>query len=266
MVRLTSVRKFSPDDPTQPLTDPLTNVEITEIRWAAEDALPFPLCVSSVTDAEHGERFIDNVSVARGNMVLADHGHTLADAEDLGVVPAARLRYPPRHDVDRCDPPPALRIPPRFRPRLASAPLTFAGTVLKTTIVAGASKTERLSFDPEAPAACALQWRMEDTLPAISVQSTLVGPPQDWESRRDLLDSERRAALRGRGRARRLGPTAVRRRQLRPPARGRRALHGALPGRQRAGRQRRRRHDRPRREQRRRRRSACAIRCPRRAA
>jgi hypothetical protein len=190
VVRLTSVRKFSPDDPTLPLTDPLTDDEITEIAWAAEDALPFPLCISSMTDADHGERFIDNVSVARGNMVLADHGHTLPDPEALGVVPAARLRYPPRRDADRCDPPPPLRIPPRFRPKLASAPLTFAGTVLKTTIVAGASKTERLSFDPEAAAARALQWRMEDTLPAITVHSTLTSTAQDWESRRDLLGSD----------------------------------------------------------------------------
>lgn len=189
VVRLTSVRTFSPDDPTLPLTDPLTGDEITEIGWAAEDALPFPLCVSSVTDADHGERFIDNVSVARGNMVLADHGHTVADAEALGAVPPARLRYPPRRDANRCDPAPPLRIPPRFRPALASAPLTFAGTVLKTTIVAGASTTDRLSFDHQASAASALQWRMEDTLPAISVHSTLASAP-DWESRRDLLNSD----------------------------------------------------------------------------
>jgi hypothetical protein len=65
VVRLTSVRKFSPDDPTAPLIDPLTGTAITEIAWAAEDGLPFPLCISAVTDADHGEVYLDNVSVAR---------------------------------------------------------------------------------------------------------------------------------------------------------------------------------------------------------
>ena len=84
VVRLTAVRKFSPDDPTAPLTDPLTGTAITEIAWAAEDALPFPLCISAVTDSEHGEVYLDNVSVARGNMVLADHGLTLGGGRGAG--------------------------------------------------------------------------------------------------------------------------------------------------------------------------------------
>jgi hypothetical protein len=163
VVRLTSVRKFSPDDPTAALTDPLTGTEITEIAWAAEDALPFPLCISAVTDADHGEVYLDNVSVARGNMVLADHGLTSAADEALGSVPAAVL---------------------------ANAPLTFAGTVLKTTLVAGASTTQRLSFDPNAPAAAALVWQMEDTLPAIKLVSDPDTSAQPWEAHRDLLNSE----------------------------------------------------------------------------
>jgi hypothetical protein len=43
---------------------------------------PFPLCLSAATSA--GYR--DGVSVARGNLLLADHGVTLAE-EALGVVP-----------------------------------------------------------------------------------------------------------------------------------------------------------------------------------
>ncbi len=65
-----------PDDPAQPLTDPLTGEAITEIAWAPEDGLPFPLCISSVTDSDHDEVYLANVTVARGNMVLADHGFT----------------------------------------------------------------------------------------------------------------------------------------------------------------------------------------------
>ena len=187
VVRLTSVRKFAPDDPTAPLTDPLTGTAITEIAWAAEDALPFPLCISAVTDSEHGEVYLDNVSVARGNIVLADHGLTSAADEALGSVPAAVLAYPPARDAEICAGREPVLLPPRFSPQLANAPLTFAGTVLKTTLVAGASITQRLSFDPDAPAAAALVWRMEDTLPAIELVS-------DPDSRRAALGSAARSA------------------------------------------------------------------------
>lgn len=190
VLRLTAVRAFSPDDPALPLTDPLTGAEITEIAWAAEDALPFPLCISSVTDPTHGEAFLDHVSVARGNMVLADHGHTVPASEELGRVPSSRLAYPADRDRDRCQDATALDVPPRFNPMLASSPLTFAGTVVKTTTVAGASTSQRLAFDPEAAASAALTWRMEDTLPRIELDSALGSVGQSWTARRDLLNSD----------------------------------------------------------------------------
>ncbi|MBP1150550.1 putative baseplate assembly protein [Methylocaldum sp. RMAD-M] len=184
VVRLVSVRKFSPDDPAAPLTDPVSGAEITEIAWAAEDALPFPLCISSVTDEAHGEVELDRVSVARGNLVLADHGFTLPADENLGSVPPARLVYPPERDANRCTGAEPVELSPRFAPRLRNLPLTYAGTVLKTTVKEGVSRTERLAFDPEAPAAFAMQWLMEDCLPAITLNGGT------WTARRDLLNSE----------------------------------------------------------------------------
>lgn len=73
-VRLTEVR--TNDYLGNPLVDPLFSppIPITEITWAEEDALPFPLCVSSTSDAEHSSTSLTAVSVARGNIVLADHG------------------------------------------------------------------------------------------------------------------------------------------------------------------------------------------------
>jgi hypothetical protein len=56
--------------------DPLQNVELTRLEWAREDALTFPLCISS-RDPD-GTRH-DNVSLGRGNLVLADHGETRAE-------------------------------------------------------------------------------------------------------------------------------------------------------------------------------------------
>jgi predicted phage baseplate assembly protein len=84
-VRLTEVRnrdyqgKELVDPLTNPLVDPaanppLTLQPITQISWAAEDALPFPLCISSITDSTHGSRELTGVSVARGNIIPADHG------------------------------------------------------------------------------------------------------------------------------------------------------------------------------------------------
>lgn len=190
VVRLTSVQFSSPDDPAQPLTDPLTGEAITEIAWAPEDGLPFPLCISSVTDSDHDGRYLPNVSVARGNMVLADHGYTLPDAEPLGTVPPARLAYPSDRDGSRCDGGVPMTIPPRFNPDLAQGPLTFAGTVLKTVSTAGVSTSQRLAFDPSAPAASAMDWRMEDTLPEIVLESTLDTPSEPWQPKRDLLNSD----------------------------------------------------------------------------
>src|SRR2546430_7198710 len=70
VVRLTSV--------SSKLTDPLNNQPITEIAWALEDALPFSLCVSNVTDEAHGSTYLADIGIARGNLVLVDHGGTIA--------------------------------------------------------------------------------------------------------------------------------------------------------------------------------------------
>ena len=121
-VRLTHVETR---DASGPLTDPLTAEKITEIFWAAEDELPFPLCISAQTDRRHGARFVRDVSVARGNIVLADHGATVS-GEKLGQVPPAPMVKPAGSNCDRCDPKDPVALPTRFRPKLGKRPLTFA--------------------------------------------------------------------------------------------------------------------------------------------
>ena len=88
---------------SEPLTDPLTGTQITNIEWMAEDALPFPFCLSGFTDEEHGAQFRDDLSIVHGNIVLADHGLTIA-GESLGEVPAPQILLPPDPGVDRCRP------------------------------------------------------------------------------------------------------------------------------------------------------------------
>jgi len=125
-VRLTDVR---PDqDPSGGLFLPVPNngpLEITEIRWAEQDALPFSLCLSTITDQDHGAVYLNEVSAAYGNIVLADHGRTLHD-EALGKVPASHLTLAFTQDQLRCERPPLKAVPPRFRPGLAARPLTHA--------------------------------------------------------------------------------------------------------------------------------------------
>ena len=65
----------------KPLEDPLfldaggQPLRVTEINWSEEDALPFPICISSTyLDASGNEQTVSDVSVAFGNVVLADHG------------------------------------------------------------------------------------------------------------------------------------------------------------------------------------------------
>jgi hypothetical protein len=103
---------------------------VTQIEWAQEDALPMPFCVSSSFTDQTGEeeQFWDDISVALGNIVLADHGMTLPVLDALGAVPAPRLRYPMPVDgsSDHCRATNPQEIPPRYRPRLENKPLTQA--------------------------------------------------------------------------------------------------------------------------------------------
>ncbi|MHC4084376.1 MAG: putative baseplate assembly protein [Planctomycetota bacterium] len=75
VVRLVEVKK--PEDLLQ--NDPDTGsppLKLTQVTWHREDALEFPLCIS--TKLEDGT-LVEDVSVARGNVVLADHGQTIKE-------------------------------------------------------------------------------------------------------------------------------------------------------------------------------------------
>jgi hypothetical protein len=104
VVRLTGV--------TPPRADSLNGIPVVDIAWSADDALPFPLCISAGG--------ISQVSVARGNIVLADHGVTIA-GERLELTAG------------------------RFRPRLKNAGITFS------TLFDGAlPAADSLARDPRA--------------------------------------------------------------------------------------------------------------------
>lgn len=50
---------------------------VVEIRWHPDDALQFPLCLASRGRGRADCGLVADVSVARGNMILADHGLTV---------------------------------------------------------------------------------------------------------------------------------------------------------------------------------------------
>jgi Baseplate J-like protein len=108
------------------VVDELDGTPVLEIAWASADALPFPLCVSALVGSQQ-----DEIAVARGNVVLADHGLSLP-SEPLvpDEVPAGRP----------------------YRPQLAQGPLTF-----------------RAAFDATAPAAAATKTDSRAALPVVSV-------------------------------------------------------------------------------------------------
>ncbi|HYE29038.1 MAG TPA: putative baseplate assembly protein [Allosphingosinicella sp.] len=152
------------------VTDPLSlPPEITEIRWAEEDALPFPFCISAI---DENNQVVSDVSHALGNILLADHRLTIEDVA-LGTVPEPHLFLVPTGDEDRCARPERTAVPPRFRPLLPDGPLSQAE-----------------DYAAPAAAAGALRQDLRAVKPQIDLIETSALGAFPWEARRDLLGSD----------------------------------------------------------------------------
>jgi hypothetical protein len=221
-VRLVSVEAIG--EGGGPLTDPLTGDRVTEIAWAGADALPCAFCLSAETDEAFGALFIEPVSVARGNVVLADHGRIIEE-EALGPVPESGIAWAAEATAEPCDRPRPRAIPPRFLPQLAERPVTHA--IPRSLGDCGAAAGSRPRDRPDLARKRARRRRLER--PAR--------PPGEWPVRR---------RVRGRDRERRPGLSPLRRRPVRPPAGAGHDVCRALSGWPGARRQPRRRHAAPR--------------------
>ena len=133
-----------------PLVDAVTATPVIEVSWHDDDALTFPLCVSVVFAG--GTDVRRDVSVARGNVALADHGRTVGPERPVpDQVP----------DVGT------------YRPRLDQGPLTFVGR----PPVAGQAAAAASAVDPRKTRPAILQLRSDDGA--------------TWTPRQDLLGSDR---------------------------------------------------------------------------
>lgn len=105
-----------------PCIDPLyggpQGTPVVEIEWAAEDALTFPLCVSAQQPFP-ACGCMEDVSVARGNVILIDNGS--GTTEVIGTVPTDTTSP----QCARCCEPSGITISSGlFRPVLTGAPVT----------------------------------------------------------------------------------------------------------------------------------------------
>ncbi|HET6940992.1 MAG TPA: putative baseplate assembly protein [Sphingomicrobium sp.] len=117
VVRLTRVERT--EDPLYLHSDGEVErpTALVDVEWSAADALPFALCLSAIGEAPDCP-VLDGVTVARGNIVLVDHGRTVG--EPLPPVPE-------RIDSACCEcagqPAEIARRAGHYRPRLAGVPL-----------------------------------------------------------------------------------------------------------------------------------------------
>ncbi len=164
-VRLTSVKLSF---------DKLYNQPIVEIEWSQQDALPFTLCISAIIPPAC--TLVENISVARGNVILADCGSTI-DKEDLGTVRGKEVRQKCEEEGEPVD---ILVVPERFSPILQQTPLTFSQPLSQKNLT-------------QDPASSLLTQDPRQAIAQIYLHSKLVKYHTEdnfsWTAQPDLIDS-----------------------------------------------------------------------------
>jgi hypothetical protein len=171
------VDSLYPTRDTEPRGTPVVHV-----RWCLEDALPFALCVSTHKPAPDCGA-LSGVSVARGNVILVDHGRSVSEL--LPPVPGQE----PAPVCDPCDDLAPTPAPPRYEPTLTRAPLTFAAPLDPSACASVVMSSSGRTSLPQA----SLEAIAESTANAIPVDKTAKverphGETVLWSPRPDLLD------------------------------------------------------------------------------
>jgi hypothetical protein len=151
--------------------DGLLGVPVLDVEWAAEDALPFSLCLSARLPSPDCS-WVHDITVARGNVVLVDHGRSVG--EKLGPVGTTDV-------IGACSCDGAVVeetvLPARFNPGLTQGPLVFAETVAPQ-----ASAAALFTRDPRKALPCVTLNEF------VGAETTASGP--FWTALYDLLESE----------------------------------------------------------------------------
>lgn len=151
---------------------------LLEIEWEPEDALPFALCISAIGPAEPAPRrkpceLIEGISVARGNVILVDHGRTIGQDPPFDAVPTEETEVCCEGEGRVSET--TLR-PGKFCPQLTRGPLVFAEPLRHD-----AAASRLFKQDPRR------------AVPAVRL-STTRSEPNEWLPRLDLLSSNGEAA------------------------------------------------------------------------
>ncbi len=170
IVRLTDV---------QTKHDPVEGVDLTRVTWDFADRLSFPLCVSA--RLTKGQRYEPAISVARGNLVPADHGRTMHDPSHPGPRTASHPRLRRAHRIRLREGPLSFRIPVRDQGNLP----TPVKELLKTDPKQAIPQVTRLAV---TSAARTVDW--DDVVPHL-----LDSSPSDHDCVVET-DNESRAIIR----------------------------------------------------------------------
>lgn len=168
--------------------DKLFDMPIIHIFWNYQDSLPYPLCIEKIVSKDENlkdalkedcpnnyyggssDKIVIPVSIARGNIVLADHGNTITksfinakeivstNSDTSSIVATEFLGSAPPTGEDM----------KYFRPKLSSKDLTFAGPSFNLSI----SAKENLEQEARLSNPCI----------------TIIGEGKIWHPKRDLLE------------------------------------------------------------------------------
>jgi len=162
-VRLTEVTRDQVDELVKTGECSPDGCHLVHVSWRREDALPFPLCISSRLPIPPCSDLSD-VSVAWGNVILVDHGRTTERPIEPPV--------PPVDPIPTCDPCEDAGTDPSpepYRPALMEGPLAWSARI-----------------DPAAPATRMLDQDARAALPSLSLDA---GDGTSWHPVPDLLAS-----------------------------------------------------------------------------
>jgi hypothetical protein len=186
-------------------------IPLVEIEWAMEDALPFHLCLSArlpvPADPDDHKKpddqkndpnvvkrqpceLVTQISVARGNVILVDHGRTIESPEYLGQVEQKSIQGECSCETSVMD---LTTRPKPFHPVFELGPLTFSEALDWNAPAALSVKQDPRNALPQIYSLIGLPAKCY-TIPGQSKPEVLaeINPEDEqwrWQSRQDLLGS-----------------------------------------------------------------------------